>query len=296
MAHDTFQVGDLTAVIGDNASDEALKQRAGYNGVWSLRHRESDRSFFVPGIAGLNFEHIVSGEGEADKDVFFEPRRAPMTFRRLSDHEAELHQPPTPTFFLESWTRFDLVAPHYLDFHFRCRPTQHVFPHGYLALFWASYLNAPDDKSLYFRGGLEGQGSRKGIWQQLCSPAHNRDSTVRHRNDLFEMTYDEGAPNALYKNFSPQRFDEPCYYGNFDDFTVIYCFDRTEGIRFTHSPSGGGGNADRETTNPAWDYQFLVPEPEVAEIYEFRMRTVFRPRCDRSEIDREFRDWKAALG
>jgi hypothetical protein len=31
-----------------------------------------------------------------------EPRNAPMTFRKLSDSEAELHQPPTPTFKLVS--------------------------------------------------------------------------------------------------------------------------------------------------------------------------------------------------
>jgi hypothetical protein len=46
MAHDTFSVGDLTAVIGDNATHEG--HRAGYNGLWSLRHRQSTRSIFVP--------------------------------------------------------------------------------------------------------------------------------------------------------------------------------------------------------------------------------------------------------
>ena len=106
MTHDTFQVGDLTAVIGGNSADERRRQRAGYNGLWSLQHTKSDRSFFVPGIAGLNFEHIISGEGESDKDVFFEPRRSPMRFRKVSDSVAELHQPPTETFFLESWTQF----------------------------------------------------------------------------------------------------------------------------------------------------------------------------------------------
>ena len=35
--------------------------------------------------------------------------------------------------------------------HFRFRPTQHVFTHGYIGLFWASYINAPEDKSIYFR-------------------------------------------------------------------------------------------------------------------------------------------------
>ncbi len=35
MAHSTFTVGDLTAVIGDNAAHE--QHRPGYEGVWSPR-------------------------------------------------------------------------------------------------------------------------------------------------------------------------------------------------------------------------------------------------------------------
>ena len=42
--------------------------------------------------------------------------------------------------------------------------------------------------------------------------------------------------------------------------TVIVMFDRTEGIRLTHSPSGGGFNTERQTTNPAWDFQFVIAE------------------------------------
>jgi hypothetical protein len=32
-------VGDLSVVIGDNAAHE--NHRAGYNGLWSLRHKKS---------------------------------------------------------------------------------------------------------------------------------------------------------------------------------------------------------------------------------------------------------------
>ena len=76
MAHDTFAVGDLTAVIGDNAAHE--NHRDGYNGLWSLRHKRSTRSIFVPGIAGLNLEHVFNGETEfGGRDIFFEPRLRP---------------------------------------------------------------------------------------------------------------------------------------------------------------------------------------------------------------------------
>jgi len=212
-----------------------------------------------------------------------------MTFKQLSNSEGELHQPPTPTYHVESWTRFRLVAPHYLDMSFRCVARQHVFPRGYLALFWASYMNAPVDKSMYFLGGLGGQPGSN--WMQLCTQFHNRDSTVRHRNDKLDLTFAPGR-DALYKSLSTFRFDTPLFYGHFDDLVWLVMFDRTEGIRLTHSPSGGGGNAALKTTNPAWDFQFIVPKPEVMKEYGFKVRTVLRPRCSRDEVLEEYRKWR----
>ncbi len=288
MTHSEFQVGDLTAVIGDNSEGES--HRAGYNGIWSLRHRTGTRSLFVPGIAGLNLEHIVSGEGEEDRRVFFEPRTSEMSFKKISDTEAELHQPPTHTHFLESWTRFVFRAPHTIDMSFRCRATQHAFPHDYIALFWASYIHAPNDKSLYFRGGLP--DGPKDAWNQLCSPKHNVNSTLKHRDDTFEMKFSEGAGDALYKNFSPLLFDLPFFYGNFEDHVFLVMFDRSENMRFTHSPSGGGFTESLQTTNPAWDFQFIIPNYEVAVEYGFNVRVVFRESGSRKEIDAEFQRWR----
>jgi hypothetical protein len=282
----TLQAGELTAVIGDNSADGA--HRAGYNGVWSLRHAAGQRGVFVPAVAGLNLEHIVSGERLDDPTVFFEPRHAAMSLRRLSATEAELHQPPTPTFHVESWTRFRVVAPHYLDMSFRCMPHRDVFPRGYLALFWASYIHAPTDKSMYFLGG---SGAERRLWTQFCTQWHNDQSTVRHRDDAFDMTFPSESRDALFKNLSRLRFDEPFFYGHFDELIWLVMFDRTEGIRFTHSPSGGGANAELKTTNPAWDFQFLIPQPQVMREYGFHVRTVLRPRCARPEILAEYQRW-----
>ncbi|MCI0642876.1 MAG: hypothetical protein L0Y72_10110 [Gemmataceae bacterium] len=288
MAHDTFRVGDLTAVIGDNAA--AGDHRAGYNGVWSLVHRTQPMNLFVPTVAGLNLEHIFDGD-RIDKDntrrIFFEPRNAPMMFRRISDTESELHQPPTPTFHLESWTRFTLAAPHYVDMSFRFRPTQHAFNHGYIGLFWASYIHGPEDKSIYFRSN--------GQWQQLCTQRHNDESTVRQVADKFDLRFSEGYPECLYRNYSPMRFDEPFYYGLFHNHVAIFMFDRMEGIRFTHSPSGGGLTKERQTSNPAWDFQYILPKYEVKKEYGFRARLAYRPRCTRAEILEEVAAWRKSL-
>lgn len=286
--HATLQAGELTAVVGDNAA--AGEHRAGYNGVWSLRHAGGKRSLFVPAVAGLNLEHIVTGEHlDGDSKVFFEPRNAPMRFTQISASEADLHQPPTPTFHVESWTRFQLVAPHYLDMSFRCVAHRPVFPHGYLALFWASYINAPDDKSMYFLGGLEKQNN---LWTQLCTQWHNDQSTVRHRDDTFAMSFPGKGRDTLFKSLSRLRFDQPFFYGHFDDLVWLVMFDRAAGIRLTHSPSGGGANAALQTTNPAWDFQFVIQQPEVLKEYRFRVRTVLRPRCSREELLDEFRRWQ----
>lgn len=295
MAHATFHVGDLTATIGDNAADE--EHRAGYNGVWSLTHASAGaRSVFVPGIAGLNLEHVFDGEHDVPPDVFFEPRRWPMTFARVSEAEAELHQPPTPTFHVESRTRFTLAPPHYLDMIFRCVPEQHVFRRGYMGVFWASYIDGPEDKSMYFLGVPDGApAGTASTWMQLCTPRHNDSSTVRHVDDKVALTFRDGHREALYRSLSPLRFDLPLFYGHIDDLVWVVMFDRTAGLRLTHSPSGGGFNEPRRTTNPAWDFQLIVPEPEVMTEYTIRVRTVLRPRCGREEILREYEEWKRAI-
>jgi hypothetical protein len=289
MAHETFQVGDLTAVIGDNAAHD--EHKAGYNGVHQLVHRNEPTTLFVPTVAGLNLEHIFDGDkdlrGRDDPKVFFEPRHAPMMFKRVSDSEAELHQPATPTYWLESWTRIKLVAPHYIDFTFRCQATQHAFQHGYIGLFWANYINAPEDKSIYFRGN--------GRWQQLCTQQHDDESTVVYRNDNFVLSFSPERGETLYRSLSPLKFDAPFFYGLFRKQLFMVMFDRSAGIRLSHSPSGGGFNKELQTTNPAWDFQFIIPAYDVLKDYGFRARAVYRERCSRQEVMQEFTNWRNSL-
>jgi hypothetical protein len=285
MPSGTFTRGDLTAVIGDN--DAQGDHRAGYNGLWSLTHRTDSTNLFVPSVAGMNFEHIFDGatlDPPGRNDIFFEPRRARMTFKKVSDAIAELHQPPTPTFKLESTTRFILREPDTIDFEFTFTPRQHVFARKYIGLFWASYINSPDDKSMYLRV--------KRLWLQHCTPAHNSVSTVVHDADAFELTFADNHRDCLYKSLSPLRYDLPLFYGLVRKHILIVMFDRSSGLRLTHSPSGGGLNAARETTNPAWDFQFVLPKYEINTDYKLKARLVYRERCSRAEVLNLYERWK----
>jgi hypothetical protein len=280
MAHDIFQAGDLTAVIGDNEGYEG--HRAGYNGVHRLTHRTNPKSLFT--VAGLNLEHIFDGHQDLQGDpaITFEPRRAPMTFTKISPTEAELHQPPTPTFKLESWTRLKLSAPHYIDMTFRCKAHQHVFTHGYIGLFWATYIDGPENKAIYFK-------DEKG-WVQFCTQMHYDESTVLHVEDKTELKFTPGTRQMLYKNFSPLRFSLPLYYGLFGSHQYIIMFDRTNGIRFSHSPSGGGPPSATET---AWDWQLIIPNYSLSQDYIHHARIIYRERCTRDEVLDEYKNWRA---
>ena len=114
-------------------------------------------------------------------------------------------------------------------------------------------------------------------------------------DDKLELRFHKEFPQCLMRNYSPMRYEEPFFYGNFRNHVAIFMFDRTEGIRFTHSPSGGGGNAKLQTTNPAWDFQYLVPKYEVKREYRFRTRLAYRPRCSRDDILQEVAAWRKTL-
>lgn len=283
----TLKSGDLEVVIGDNSAEGS--HRAGYNGVWSLRHRLADRSLFVPGIAGLNLEHIINGTPIDSDELFFEPRRSPMTLQPINHNSVRLHQPATFATGVESTTQFSLSEPNVLDMHFECVPRKAVFPHGYLSLFWASYIHAPTDKSMHFLGSPADQSP---AWTQLCTQFHNDQSTVKHRSDDYEARWDPDQREALFRNFSKLRFDSPFFYGNFGELMWVVLFDSSEGIRLTHSPSGGGFDTSRRTSNPAWDFQFLIRNPKVNMARSFAVRTILCPAIDRNLLPDMAAEWQ----
>src|SRR5262249_6003030 len=155
-----------------------------------------------------------------------------------------------------------------IDFEFSYTATQHVFKRGYIGLFWANYINAPEDKSMYLRG--------KNLWLQHCSPAHNAMSTVLYQDEKFDMTFVKDHKETLYKNFSPLKYELPLFYGLFRKHILIVMFERPEGIRISHSPSGGGMNTAAQTTLPAWDFQYVLPKYEVNTPSGFKARLIYR--------------------
>ena len=285
--YDTFRVSRLTCVIGNNAG--APGHRANLNGIFRMTAGGAEESAYAPALTGVNLEHYFDANPRPkDVKVFFEPRHAPMEFHRLSDTKAELRQAVTPVYQVESRTLFELKDPYYIDITYRAVPRKKDLKGNYLGIFWASYMNGPLDKSIYFlRGGSTLDAPQ---WVQLATQAHGRDSTVRPAGDTKELELPDD-PTLLFANMSPFHYGEPFYYGRLGDMVLIYIFRPNPYLRFAHSLSGGGRSVSGDDTNPAWDFQMVIPNFEVGKEYGLDMRVVYKPWAGRADVLKEVRSW-----
>ncbi len=280
-----LSLGDLTVTIVNN---EAVppQHRAGYNGIARLVHKQQDSSIFVPLYAGFNLEHIFAGDSLTE---IFEPRKHPMALSQTGDHKVLLHQSSTLLSKVESKTIFELVAPHYIDVAFEA--TLHdaaFFPHGYAGFFWASYIQRPEDKKIYFWGSSTDQPEPH--WVAAYSERHALKSTHLPVADPHQLHFAENFnPTLLAHNYSDYRFIKPFYYGLFRNMVLIFMFDNDRDIRFSQSPTGGGA------LNPAWDFQFIVEPFTINQPYGFRARIVYKPFVNQDDVLAEYEKWQATL-
>ncbi len=281
----TISAGELTAVIGDNEGYEG--QRAGYNGVHSLTSVHCSDNLFVPGVAGINLEHLLDGRDLPDRGDYFEPRRQPMEVERLSDQSAMLHQDATPTLGVQSMTVFTLRVPHAMDIDLRMVLRDDALTYDYLLGFWASYINAPEHLAMHFLGRPRAEEVGE-AWQVLDSPAHYAHSTVCHVDIEPELPHHMSFETLAF-SYSDLAYTRPFFYGRRANMVFALMFEPGEDVRLTHSPSGAGAG------NPAWDFQWVLHEPEVDREYRLRARAVYRPWAGEDDIRREYETWDPLL-
>jgi hypothetical protein len=277
----SIEIGELKAVIVNNDSFGS-EHRAGYNGIAELYHSQQDSTLFVPLYAGFNLEHIFGGDS---LESLFEPRQHHMSLYQTSENSVLLYQSPTPLSQVESLTEFRFLTPHYIDVTFKCRHTSdQFFKNNYAGLFWASYIYAPDDKMIYFKGRTPEVDSA--LWIGAYSERHGEKSTHTGIDERYDIYFAPNFNARLANHFSGYRFIEPFYFGRFHNMVLAYMFDTDQVIRFSQSPTGGGQG------NPAWDFQFLIPNPIVGKIYTYRARVVYKPFVSREDVAEEYRFWK----
>lgn len=271
-AYVVLREGPLEAVVADNrAVDDAILpgHRAGYHGIASLKHARQPRNLFVPNVAGVNFEHIHDGSAQ-DRKVLFEPRNAPIQLRQIDAQTAELYQPPTPFWGLESCQRYRLMTDGSIEFIFECIPRRDTYQNGYIGLFWACYIDQPESLDTHFLG-CSAAGSSPPDWVRGVTPSHGVLATRPALDDHRQFPHDPAFPLSLVFNLSNYRYTEPFYFGVCRGMVFTEIFRRADQVRFSQSPSGAGEG------KPAWDFQWFIPRYKINERYQLVARFLYFP-------------------
>lgn len=282
---------EIVVVTNEAVKDEVLRDhRAGYSGVAAIRHKARGENLFVPTVAGLNFEHILDGTASPERKRQFEPRNWPMELRLINEHAVELCQAPTFHHALESCQRYELLPDGVIQLTIEVAARKRTFENGYINLFWASYIDGPESLDIHFRGvPASNPDARQAKWVRGVTPKHGTLSTHPAYDDARQFAHDEPFPLTLVYSLSNYRYVEPWYFGVSHGMAFAQMFRPKDRVRMTQSPSGGGGG------NPAWDFQYFIPDYEAGRVYRFVMRAAYIPYKSHEQVEKATRKHRAAL-
>ena len=147
---------------------------------------------------------------------------------------------------------------------------------------------------IFFRGRREGEQRAEGKqeigWIRGVTPRHGVQATHLAIGDERTFEHDADFPLSLVFQRSPWRYAQPWYYGISHGMAYVLMFRPGDQVRLTQSPSGGGRG------NPAWDFQYFIPQYEVGTRYQFVMRAMYVPFESAEQIRRVTAPHRAALG
>ncbi len=284
-----LETAALRVVVVDNEAHPP-HHRAGYNGVSELRLVSgSSSNLFVPAYAGLNFEHIFSGDQASYGWNIFEPRRSPMQLVRLTDRSVELRQERTANWPLRSRVFYEANGDA-IDFVFRATPLSDAWrKHGYIGIFFASYIQSPEDMSILFIGrSRTGRGDPRPRWIKHLPLSHGVAANHRPAGSVWDPPMDPGFNIDLVKGISDFEYLYPFYFGRSGENVFVQMFEPARGdgeLRFAHSPSGGGNG------NPAWDFVYFQRDYKVGREFTFRARAVYRKHTSDEEVVKLYEKW-----
>lgn len=263
----------LRVVVADNQA-YGPEHLSGYSGLAELAVGDGP-NLFVSAYSGLNFEHIFNGDEATYDWHIFEPRRAAMELWRLAPTCLQLRQERTEHWPLATTITYTLAGSDAIDMTVLCRPQEDGWAkHGYLGVFFASYIHAPEDLAIHFIGrSRPGKGDAAPRWIRHLSPRHGEAACHRSVGVTWDPPLDAGFKIPLAAGHSDLEYVYPFYYGVTHGKALIFLFERPRGVaetRLAQSPTGGGEG------NPAWDFVFLNRKCVKGETYRFRARLVVR--------------------
>jgi hypothetical protein len=256
----------------------------------------AEHSLYASG--GLNFEHIFNGTRADEKISWFTPRTDTHRVDAKSDATAfVVHDMADSSWAAESRMTFTL-SEDAVDMQFRICFHEQRFPLGWIGLMWASYMARARERRIHFYGerdGVEG-------WTSLGDDTDDGFETgTVAAVTAPDLPYEEGAALLNVVENPRKRFTYPVYYGladgdgdlATDDDTMAYTmmFDQTEAIRFAMWNFIQDDSGRPDPHSPAWDWQFVIREPEMHHWYGYRARLEYTPFVDAGDVLDRYHRW-----
>jgi len=280
-------VSPLKIVLSNNEAYGAEhKQR--YNGIAELYGADEWRNLFVPKYAGLNLEHIFSGDSGSYSWNTYECRMAPMEVIRHSETKAELRQARTEHWPLQSRIIYE-VKKDGIDFTYIGTPLADAWKkHGYIGLFFASYISGPEQRGIHFIG--QTREDTEPHWIYNLPASHGLQANHRPAGSSFHPVLNtENFPStlALIKGVSDFEYSYPFYYGLRGENVLIMMFEKPKDgeINFAQSPDGASEK------DPAWDFIFYQKKYKVGKPFTLRGRLVYKKFQGREDVIKTYEAW-----
>jgi hypothetical protein len=161
--------------------------------------------------------------------------------------------------------------------------------HGYIGVFFASYIQAPECMAIQFIGrSRPGRGDATPRWIQHLPKSHGEAANHRPAGSTWDPSFDDGFKIPLASGHSDLEYVYPFYFGRSGENVFVLMFDKPHDggeLRFAQSPSGGGNG------NPAWDFIYYRRDYAVGREFQFRVRAVYRKFTSVEDIVQTYERW-----
>lgn len=296
-----ISAGGFKGTLHDNVSNRD-RQGSGFHPL--MLKAFPNASLFRDDAVGLNFEHIFNGAAD-DRDIaMFTPRQDACNVARIDEQTLRLSWPGKGTAWgLDAHMDYRFSGPGQIDLSFACRPSKDKFPAGYVAMMWASYMGKTVDRRIHFWGTANGQagwvsfGDTVGDVIEVGTVAYSKSQP---------LPFEPKSQSLNIAENTAKKFTLPFYYGiidadrdlstTMDRHLFLVLFDQTDSIRFAMWNFFKNDAGTPDTHSPAWDWQYVIRDPQVGKTYGYRARVVIKPYEGKEQVWAEYQKWNRDLG
>lgn len=260
----------------------------GWCGLSKLAHAQHAREWLLS--PALTLEHYLGVPMNTAEYVEYEPCVSPKQISDVTTDCCTLRYAPVNCSQIACAVTYHLIAPHYIDVDLKLQTRRSDWPLGYVALFFATIVQAPIYAGINLVGEDDSvQVKSENRWLHFNSFA-TRAGNVAHPAGLPnpELPRPAESPRTYYHSDSSVRFYQPLFYGCVGEMALALMFHQTDKnrVRFVVNPLAPAFGG------PAWDFIWIISQPFAGRDYVLSFRAMFKPFAGREDVLAEYENWE----